>query len=105
MIAGQVRDKNGTLAERLARCLGAGYLVEREAAILHRAAEFMRTLEHVVRLVTGRSRRWLPERERALERAGQLASAILGYPFSSGVEAELESTMREVREVYTRVLG
>ncbi|MBV8893746.1 MAG: hypothetical protein JO266_17550 [Acidobacteria bacterium] len=105
LITHEVRDKNGTMRDRLWRCAAAGHLGQADAARLDHAAEFLRTVEHVVRLVTGRSRRWLPERPRALERTERLTSAILGRTFPRGIAAELENTLRQVREVYARVVG
>jgi glutamate-ammonia-ligase adenylyltransferase len=105
LISNRVRDKNGTLRDRLWRCAAAGHLAREDAAYLDHAAEFLRTLEHTVRLVTGRARRWLPGRERARERCESLTAAILGRSFPHGLEAELRDTLRQVRTIYTRVLG
>jgi len=105
LIANEVRRKDGNLRDRLWRCAAAGHLAKEDTAILDRAAEFMRTLEHVVRLVTGRARRWLPGRGHARERTQRLTSAILRRSFSQNLEVELHNTLEQVRSVYMRVLG
>lgn len=105
LVANRVREKNGTLRDRLWRCVEAGHLAKEEAGILDHAAEFLRTTEHAVRLVTGRARRWLPARERALERTQHLTAAVLRRRFPHGLEAELCETMAQVRTSYTRVVG
>ena len=105
LVANRVGKKNGTLRDRLWRCVEAGHLAKEEAGILDHAAEFLRTTEHAVRLVTGRARRWLTARERALERTQDLAAAVLRRRFPHGLEAELCETMAQVRTSYTRVVG
>jgi glutamate-ammonia-ligase adenylyltransferase len=105
LIAHEVRHKNGNIRDRLWRCAATGHLAKEDAAILDHAAEFMRTLEHVVRLVTGRARRSLPGRGHARERVQRLTSAILRRSFSQNLEGELHNTLEQVRSVYMRVLG
>jgi glutamate-ammonia-ligase adenylyltransferase len=105
LIAGRVRNKNGTLRDRLWACAAGGHLAKRDAAALDHAAEFLRSVDHVVRLVEGRAQPWLPRRERACEQAEKLTAQILGRGFSQGLEAELQGTMQRVREIYVRVLG
>jgi hypothetical protein len=64
----------------------------------------LRTVEHVVRLVVGRARKWLPATEHAHQVSARLASQILRREFPEGLEAELMQTCRTVRAVYERVM-
>jgi glutamine synthetase adenylyltransferase len=75
-----------------------------DAAQLDHAAEFLRTVEHVVRLVSGRTQKWLPATDHGREAAEKLTSQILNRQFAGGLEAELLQTFAEVRGIYDRVL-
>ncbi len=99
-----VRDKRGTLRDRLWRCVASGLLDKSHAAALDHAAELLRTVEHVVRLVTGRARKWLPATEHARQVTARLTSQILRREFADGLEAELARTCGEVRKTYEAVL-
>lgn len=99
-----VKDKQGSLRDRLWRCVACGLLDKADAAALDHAAELLRTVEHVVRLVVGRSRKWLPATEHAHQVSARLASQILRREFPEGLEAELIQTCRSVRAVYDRVM-
>jgi glutamine synthetase adenylyltransferase len=105
LIVNRVFKRNGTLRDRLWACAGAGHLDKETAATLDHAAEFLRTLDHVVRLVEGRAQRWLPRRQRARDMSEQLMEQILGRSFPQGVEAELQETLQRVRRIYARVVG
>jgi [glutamine synthetase] adenylyltransferase / [glutamine synthetase]-adenylyl-L-tyrosine phosphorylase len=100
-----VEDKAGSLRERLCRCMAAGLVEKTDAAVLEQSADLLRTAEHVVRLVVGRARKWLPATEHAQQVSEELTARILGRAFPAGLEAELDRTNREVREVYDRVLS
>ena len=99
-----IREKGGTLRDRLWRCTEAGILERTDAATLDHAAEFLRTVDHMVRLVSGRAHKWLPATEHARQVTENLTGEILKRHSDIGLEAELLGTMREVRGVYERVL-
>ncbi len=99
-----VREKNGTLRERLWRCAAAGLLEKRDAARLDHAAELLRTTEHVVRLVVGRAWKWLPATEHARQKTSEFVARVLPRSAPLGLEAELRQTCEEVRLIYDRVL-
>jgi len=92
------------LRDRLWRCSAKGVLEKRDAALLDHAAELCRTVEHVLRLVTGRNGRWLASAEHARHAVETLASQILRREFSDGLEQELLQTFAEVRAIYDRVV-
>ena len=99
-----VRDTGGTLRDRLWRCAAEGILDKSDAAQLDHAAELLRTVEHVVRLVLGRARKWLPGTEHARQCVEQLTSTILKREFRTGLENELKTTMRNTRHLFDRLL-
>jgi [glutamine synthetase] adenylyltransferase / [glutamine synthetase]-adenylyl-L-tyrosine phosphorylase len=98
-----VANKQGTLRDRLWRCAEQGLLDKSEAAFLDHAAELLRTVEHIVRLVTGRARKWLPATEHARSVTEHLTAQILQRQFPRGLEYELDETCRRVREIYNRL--
>jgi [glutamine synthetase] adenylyltransferase / [glutamine synthetase]-adenylyl-L-tyrosine phosphorylase len=99
-----VPDKRGSLRDRLWKCVACGSLDRAAAAALDHAAELLRTVDHVVRLVTGRAGKWLPTAEQARGAAERLTAQILRRDFAQGLEAELEQTFLAVRAIYERVL-
>jgi glutamine synthetase adenylyltransferase len=99
-----IHEKQGTLRDRLWRCVAAGRLAKADAAVLDHAAELLRTVEHVVRLVLGRARKWLPATEHPSRSTERLTARILGRQFPEGLEVELMRTLGTVRDVYERVM-
>jgi glutamate-ammonia-ligase adenylyltransferase len=97
--------KSGTLRDRLWRCHACGILERLDAAALDHAAELLRTVEHVVRLATGRRHPWLPSEEHARETTEKLNSQILNRTFPDGLESELVTSMLKTREIYDRTLA
>src|SRR3954470_13046427 len=102
LVKNEIRPKTGTLRDRLWRCSAKGVVEKHETAVLDHAAELCRTVEHVLRLVTGRNGRWLPSAEHARGAVEKLASQILRREFSEGLEKELLLTFTEVRSIYDR---
>ena len=100
-----VSNKQGSLRDRLWRCVASGLLEKADAAALDHAAELLRTVEHVARLVVGRAHKWLPATEHARQVTEKLPAQILRRQFPQGLEAELARTCSEVRRIYERVLS
>jgi glutamate-ammonia-ligase adenylyltransferase len=100
LVKHELRPKTGTLRERLFRCSAAGLLGKREAAILDHAAELCRTVEHVLRLVTGRNGRWLPAAGHPRQAIEELTAQVLHREFAQGLEPELLRAFSEVRALY-----
>ncbi|MGH9668898.1 MAG: hypothetical protein ACRD3A_02145 [Terriglobales bacterium] len=94
----------GNIRERLHGLAGQDLLSDNDCATLDSAAELLRTLEHVVRLVTGRARKSLPASEHAHETIERLTRKLLRRDFAGGLEGELTRAFVSVREVYERVL-
>ena len=98
-------EQEGSLRDRLWRCAAHGLLEKTDAAALDHAAELLRTVEHLVRLVTGRALKWLPATEHAKQMTEKLTSRILRQEFRQGLEAEILQTCGRVRRIYERVLA
>jgi [glutamine synthetase] adenylyltransferase / [glutamine synthetase]-adenylyl-L-tyrosine phosphorylase len=105
LVKHQIAPTGGTLRDRLWRCASAGLLQNSEARVLDHAGELLRTVEHVVRLVTGRTAKWLPSNEHARAAVENLASRMLGREFPDGLEEELKHSCGEVRAVFDRVVA
>ena len=99
-----IADKTGNLRDRIWRCASAGLLQKPDAAVLDHAAELLKTVEHIVRLVVGRARKWLPAADHARQVTEKLAAQILNREFPCGLEAELEQTLESVRKIFERYL-
>jgi glutamate-ammonia-ligase adenylyltransferase len=97
-VAGSIREKLYALEER-------GLLDVNAFATLDSAAELLRTLEHVVRIVVGRPRKSLPVAEQARETTERLTARFLGREFPGGLESELARSGQSVRQVYEQMLG
>jgi glutamate-ammonia-ligase adenylyltransferase len=95
----------GNIRERLHGLAAQGRLSDNDCATLDSAAELLRTLEHVVRLVTGRARKSLPAAEHARETVERLTRKLLRREFAVGLEGELARAFTSVRAVYERVLA
>ena len=100
-----VVDKRGSLRDRLWRCVGSGVLDKSDAGILDHAAELLRTVEHVARLVVGRPIKWLPAIEHGRKVADKLTGQILEREFPDRLESELDRTFEKVRAIYEKVLS
>jgi len=98
-----VADKRGSLRDRLWRCADSGILDKSHAGLLDHAAELVRTVEHVARLVVGRAGKWLPATEHGRKVTEKLAGQILQREFPDGLESELDHTFAQVRAIYEQV--
>ena len=69
----------GNLSERVSLLFEHGVLEEQECRELAESAEFLRTLEHFVRLVTGRPGKWLPTADHAQVSVAKLMARLPGH--------------------------
>ena len=95
----------GNLASRLRALRVDELLQEEEYRRLSSAAHFLRTVEHVVRLVTGRTRKWLPVAEHPRRAVQKLLWRILAADDSFDPEMRLGELMRQTREIYARKMA
>ena len=88
------------LVQRLAALQHAGLLPADVALQLTANSRFLRTLEHIVRLVSGRARKWLPVAEHPRRAVQKLLWRMLGAADSFDAEMRLAEVMRQTRELY-----
>jgi glutamate-ammonia-ligase adenylyltransferase len=90
---------------RLQRLREAGVLDPATAEELSEAAVLYRTVDHAVRLVTGRARPELPAAEHARQATEMMVRKILNRADHEDLQKKLEQTATQVREIFNRVLG
>ena len=86
------------MPERLAALRERELLTEAQSAELLAAAGLFRSLEHAIRVVEGRPRKWLPESDAPRSGVERLLKI-------SQLESGVRSQMRRVREIFDAVLG
>ena len=100
-----LEEPGGNVRERLYTLAESGFLSDADCATLDHAAELLRSMEHIVRLVLGRARKSLPGTAHARETTELLVGRMLQRDFPRGLEAELAPLLRGVRAVYERVVA
>jgi glutamate-ammonia-ligase adenylyltransferase len=90
--------------ERLYALAQHGALDEQAMQELRPAAEFLRTVEHAVRLVDGHNRKSLPENAHSRASVAWFVERALGRPFSGSLEEELRHWMTVVRRRFFSTL-
>jgi glutamate-ammonia-ligase adenylyltransferase len=93
------------ITARLEALCQAGILPASDASALRHAAEFLRTLEHCLRMVYGSARNTLPGFEPDMEAVGKLVRASLGWDMAAPLPQMLESTTISVRTIFDRILA
>jgi [glutamine synthetase] adenylyltransferase / [glutamine synthetase]-adenylyl-L-tyrosine phosphorylase len=104
-LAGSLQARNqlwlaGNLRERLDLLHEHGLLDAGEYEQLMQSALFLRTLEHLVRLVTGRPRKWLPVAEHPHRVLQKLLWRMLRADDSFDLEMRLSEVLRQTRAIY-----
>ena len=89
---------------RLQRLRDAGVLDPGAAEELRKAALLYRTVDHAVRLVTGRARPELPAAEHARQSTESLVARMLNRPNHHDLQGELDSTALQVRQTFSELL-
>jgi glutamate-ammonia-ligase adenylyltransferase len=90
----------GNLRGRLNLLFEQHLLEATEYDQLTQGARFLRTLEHLVRLVTGRARKWLPVAEHPHRAVQKLLWRGLRADDSFDIEMRLSEVMRQIRSIY-----
>ena len=95
----------GSLPARLQLLRDHGLLDAEEHAHLTDSTQFLRAVEHVIRLVTGRPRKWLPVAEHPRRAVHKLLWGVLGVHDGFDPEIRLAEVMRLTRQIYLKHLG
>jgi [glutamine synthetase] adenylyltransferase / [glutamine synthetase]-adenylyl-L-tyrosine phosphorylase len=103
LVKHSIHQKQGTLRDRLWRCADVGLIGKSDASELDHATELLRTIEHAIRLVSGRAYKWLPPTEHARKVTEKLTGRILGRKFTNSLESELEQVLARTREIYRKL--
>ena len=106
-LAGRLQAKhrvweNGNLAARVRLLASRGLLAEEDARELCDNAEFLRALEHYIRLVTGRPGKWLPVQEHAAECVTKLMSVQMPARLGGTLADNATEVVRRTREIYLK---
>ncbi len=92
------------MAEQIAALRFAGLMNNEDSKILSEGANFLRSVDHAIRLVTGKAADGLPDRAGHAEEVENLArrwGLIVG---SESLAQRLQQTRQGVREVYRRLV-
>ncbi len=95
---------DGNLLDRLRILHQHGLLRAADYQVLAANARFLRTLEHLVRLVTGRARKWLPVADHPRRAVQKLLWRVLGAEDSFNPEMRLAEVLHSNRELYLRLV-
>jgi glutamate-ammonia-ligase adenylyltransferase len=93
------------MADQIAALANAGLLSCEDVARLREGAAFLRSVDHAVRLVTGKAAAGLPEVVAQAELVERLARRWGVIEGQETMASRLRAVQREVRYVYRRVLG
>lgn len=96
--------QTANIRERLERLVSRGALDAGAGGELAAAGEFIRTVEHAVRLAGGRARSTLPLGENARRATEELVNAFLRRELPGGLESCLRETMARTRRLYDHLL-
>lgn len=97
--------QTATLRERIGQLRTRALLSNPDAETLQQSAAFLRALEHVVRLVTGRTGKWLPASDQAMRSVRELVAQSLPHAVHTRVEEELANVLLRTREIYGKLLA
>ena len=92
-------------AEQIAGLQAAGAITAEDADSLTEGAGFLRSLDHILRLVTGKAPEGLPENPAHAETAESVARAWKLIADGQTLPRKLHETQQQVRYVYRRLVG
>jgi glutamate-ammonia-ligase adenylyltransferase len=95
----------GNTLERLAALRHARFLEELDFEKLRRATLLNRTVDHAIRLVTGRARPELPVAEHARQATEKMVGRILGTDTGRDLQSKLRETQGQVRLLFTKIVS
>ena len=93
------------MAEQIAALRAAEAISAEDAAALTEGAGFLRSVDHLLRLVTGKAPNGLPENEAHAETAESVARRWNLISEGQTLAAKLHETQQQLRYVYRRLVG
>jgi glutamate-ammonia-ligase adenylyltransferase len=93
------------MAEQIAALRAAGLLNIEDGNVLSGGADFLRLVDHAIRLVTGKAAQGLPDRAGHAEAVENLARRWGLIAGSETLAQSLQETRQRVRDVYRRLVG
>jgi glutamate-ammonia-ligase adenylyltransferase len=93
------------MAEQIAALGAAEAITAEDAAVLTEGAGFLRSVDHILRLVTGKAPVGLPENAAHAETAEGVARRWNLIPAGQTLAAKLHETQQQIRYVYRRLVG
>lgn len=109
-LAGYLQIRHGmahaciNIRDRLYALASHNLLDDADCATLDYAAEFLRTVDHVIRVVKGRARPAPPGSEHGSGVVEKIVGRILQRDFPQGLEQELDRVTTEVRATFNRLM-
>ena len=93
------------MAEQIAALRAAERLSAEDAATLTEGAGFLRSVDHIIRLVTGKAPSGLPENTAFAETAESVARHWNLLAEGETLAGKLHETQQQLRYVYRRLVG
>ena len=93
------------MAEQIAALRAAEAVSAEDATALAEGAGFLRSVDHLLRLVTGKAPNGLPENEAHAETAESVARRWSLISEGQTLAAKLHETQQQLRYVYRRLVG
>ena len=93
------------MAEQIAALRAAEAISAEDAAVLTEGAGFLRSADHIIRLVTGKAPNGLPENTAHAETAESVAERWNLIAEGQTLAVRLHDTQRRLRSVYRRLVG
>ena len=93
------------MAEQIAALRAAEAVSAEDATALTEGAGFLRSVDHLLRLVTGKAPNGLPENEAHAETAESVARRWSLISEGQTLAAKLHETQQQLRYVYRRLVG
>jgi glutamate-ammonia-ligase adenylyltransferase len=93
------------MAEQIAALRKAEAITDEDAAVLTEGAGFLRSADHIIRLVTGKAPNGLPENTAHAETAESVAERWNLIANGQTLAGRLHETQQRLRDVYRRLVG
>lgn len=100
-----LRGQRGSLRDSIRAQEEWGHISARDASVLQDAARLLRTVEHAIRIVMGKSRKTLPGASSSRQAVEEITAESLGHTRGyRDLEAVMQRTFLSVRDIYHRVV-